>query len=156
MINLVLLWDQGDLVAGAAVTDHVLDGFVAELSKHLGEFNEVTVRSSASLVELVALLTQGPEIEERLTKQLKIVDSELAKASWEKLGGPVTRCQSLLALGCRNPEDCTCGAWTTSPPYQIVLNEPETERGAPGCTCGTPPFAPREPADDCPFHRTNI
>ncbi len=25
-------------------------------------------------------------------------------------------------------------------------------RGAPGCTCGTPPFAPREPASDCPHH----
>lgn len=25
-------------------------------------------------------------------------------------------------------------------------------RGAPGCTCGTPPFAPPEPSDDCPFH----
>lgn len=26
------------------------------------------------------------------------------------------------------------------------------ERGAPGCTCGTPPYAPPEPASDCPFH----
>jgi hypothetical protein len=26
------------------------------------------------------------------------------------------------------------------------------KRGAPGCTCGTPPFAPPEPASDCPFH----
>lgn len=25
-------------------------------------------------------------------------------------------------------------------------------RGAPGCTCGTPPFAPPEPSSDCPFH----
>jgi hypothetical protein len=27
-----------------------------------------------------------------------------------------------------------------------------TPRGAPGCTCGTPPFAPPEPSGDCPFH----
>ena len=26
------------------------------------------------------------------------------------------------------------------------------DRGAPGCTCGTPPFSPPEPADDCPHH----
>lgn len=28
----------------------------------------------------------------------------------------------------------------------------EVPRGAPGCTCGAPPFAPPEPSDDCPFH----
>ena len=28
----------------------------------------------------------------------------------------------------------------------------DTARGAPGCTCGTPPFAPPEPSSDCPFH----
>jgi len=31
--------------------------------------------------------------------------------------------------------------------------EGTTPRGAPGCTCGTPPFAPPEPSNDCPFHR---
>jgi hypothetical protein len=25
-------------------------------------------------------------------------------------------------------------------------------RGTPGCTCGTPPFAPPEPSADCPYH----
>lgn len=25
-------------------------------------------------------------------------------------------------------------------------------RGAPGCTCGSPPFAPPEPSADCPYH----
>lgn len=28
-------------------------------------------------------------------------------------------------------------------------------RGAPGCTCGTPPFAPPEPSADCPYHGEN-
>lgn len=28
----------------------------------------------------------------------------------------------------------------------------EVPRSAPGCTCGTPPFAPPEPASDCPYH----
>lgn len=29
-------------------------------------------------------------------------------------------------------------------------------RGAPGCTCGTPPFAPPEPSGDCPFHGAGV
>jgi hypothetical protein len=36
-----------------------------------------------------------------------------------------------------------------APAGGVVLS---VERGAPGCTCGTPPFAPPEPSDDCPFH----
>jgi hypothetical protein len=37
---------------------------------------------------------------------------------------------------------------------EVAPNTPPeaVERGAPGCTCGEPPFAPPEPADDCPFH----
>lgn len=29
---------------------------------------------------------------------------------------------------------------------------PPVPRGTPGCTCGTPPFAPPEPSEDCPLH----
>jgi hypothetical protein len=28
----------------------------------------------------------------------------------------------------------------------------QVPRGAAGCTCGTPPFAPPEPSADCPHH----
>jgi hypothetical protein len=38
------------------------------------------------------------------------------------------------------------------PSPQVVALVP---RGAQGCTCGTPPFAPREPSADCPFHGIN-
>lgn len=35
---------------------------------------------------------------------------------------------------------------------EIEIEIVSVPRGTAGCTCGTPPFAPREPAHDCPFH----
>lgn len=42
----------------------------------------------------------------------------------------------------------------THPPTYKEGERFAPDRGTPGCTCGTPPFAPREADDDCPFHGT--
>lgn len=37
-------------------------------------------------------------------------------------------------------------------PEAVDVERVDVPRGAPGCTCGTPPFAPPEPSADCPHH----
>lgn len=105
--------------------------------------------------------------------QLRAIDAEVGPDGWEtvvRVQGPVVDIATAfyrLAMNLdpsMDPASYTpCGDDDTFdywPSGMRLLHQLATdldnltsgERGEVGCTCGTPPFAPLEPSDDCPFH----